>query len=141
MATDGDWHRVAEYVIERRTDLDLTQADVHALGGPSTATLRLIEGGLQDRYQPAILARLERVLGWERGSIRAIRKGGEPTVAGGRQDAEAFLLPSDPPSFRRIMADPDPALTEQEKRGLVIWGRELIRRRAEERAEAEKRGA
>jgi hypothetical protein len=39
------------------------------------------------------------------------------------------------------MADPDPTLTEQEKRGLVLWGRELIRRRAEERAEAERRGA
>jgi hypothetical protein len=141
MATDGDWHRVAEYVIDRRTDLDMTQADVHAAGGPSTATLRLIEGGLQDRYQPAILARLERVLGWERGSIRAIRKGGEPVLAGDRpaQRGTSALLPSDPPSFRRILEDE--SLPYDVRLGMVIWGRQEIQRRTEERAEGQRRGA
>jgi hypothetical protein len=80
MATGGDWQRVADYVRERRTELDLTQADVQAAGGPSTATQRLIEGALSDNYQPAILARLERVLGWQPRSIRAIRSGGEPVL-------------------------------------------------------------
>jgi hypothetical protein len=78
MAIGSDWQRVAEYVRERRTDLGMTQADVQAAGGPATATQRLIEGALRDSYQAAILARLERVLQWERGSIRSIRRGGEP---------------------------------------------------------------
>lgn len=78
MAIGSDWQRVAEYVRDRRIDLDMTQADVHSAGGPSPATQRLIEGALQDSYQSAILARLERALKWERGSIRAIRRGGEP---------------------------------------------------------------
>ena len=56
----------------------MTQEDVRAAGGPSTATMRLIEGGLQSRYQPVILGRLETALKWERGSVRRILAGGNP---------------------------------------------------------------
>jgi hypothetical protein len=91
MAIGSDWQRVAEYVRDRRIELDLTQADIHSAGGPSPATQRLIEGALQTSYQAAILARLERALQWERGSIRAIRRGGEPVpvvMASAPSDAE-----------------------------------------------------
>ena len=81
MATDRDWQRLADRVRERRTDLDLTQEDVRAAGGPSTATLRLIEGALQDNYQQIILRRLEDALGWQRGSVRRVLDGDEPALA------------------------------------------------------------
>jgi hypothetical protein len=97
VAIGSDWQRVADYVRERRIELDMTQADVQAAGGPSPATQRMIEGALQTSYQPVILARLERALGWGRGSIRAIRSGGEPvpsataTASGGRILSDADL--------------------------------------------------
>lgn len=80
MATRKDWSRLAARVRERRDELGLTQEDVRAAGGPSTATMRLIEGALQESYQPAILTRLEKALEWERGSARRILDGGEPAL-------------------------------------------------------------
>ena len=78
MATGRDWQRLGALVSERRGDLGLTQEDVRAAGGPSTATQRLIEGGHQSKYQPVILGRLETALKWERGSVRRILAGGDP---------------------------------------------------------------
>jgi hypothetical protein len=80
MATDKDWQRLADLVSERRADLGMTQEDVRAAGGPSTATQRLIEGALQSRYQPVILGRLETALKWERGSVRRILAGRDPVA-------------------------------------------------------------
>lgn len=89
MATDqGAWERLASHILERRKALKVTQQDVRAAGGPSTATMRLLEGAHQDNYQPRILAQLERGLRWEPGSVRAILAGGEPTVIGGEREPE-----------------------------------------------------
>lgn len=74
----NDWDRLAESVRERRVELGLTQEDARAAGGPSTATMRLIEGALQHSYQPSTLRDLEHVLQWERGSVRKILAGGDP---------------------------------------------------------------
>lgn len=76
---DG-WRRLARFASERRLDLGLTQEDVRARGGPSTATMRLIEGGLQDGYSERTLSKLEQVLEWQRGSVKAALEGGEPTT-------------------------------------------------------------
>jgi hypothetical protein len=81
MAAIKDWERLAEFVRERRVELGLTQEDVRAAGGPSTATMRLIEGALQRGYQPATLRDLEKVLQWERGSAARILGGGSPAVS------------------------------------------------------------
>jgi hypothetical protein len=78
MAATKDWDRLAEYVRERRVELGLTQEDIRMEGGPSTATMRLIEGALQENYQPATLRDLEKALQWEHGSVRRILSGGEP---------------------------------------------------------------
>lgn len=86
-ATEQDWRRLASKVIERRNELGLTQEDVRAAGGPSTATMRLVEGALQDSYKDASLARLERALQWRVGSIDRILQGLDPITA--RQDATA----------------------------------------------------
>lgn len=79
-AQQADWNRLAKRVVERRTLLGLTQEDVRARGGPSTATMRLIEGALQSTYRPSILRRLEAALGWTAGSATAILDGGQPSA-------------------------------------------------------------
>lgn len=70
--------QLAVYVRERRDFLGLTQEDVRGVGGPSTATMRLIEGGLQDSYRPSILRGLERALRWAPYSVDQIIKGQKP---------------------------------------------------------------
>ena len=104
MATSSDWQRLAALVSERRGDLALTQEDVRAAGGPSTATQRLIERGQPSHYQPRILAGLETALGWHRGSIRRILGGGDPVLA---PDALAPApLPAVPEPPREIPETP-----------------------------------
>lgn len=95
MAEPKDWRRLARYVRDRRDDLGMTQEDVRAAGGPSTATMRLLEGALQESYQPVILQRLEKVLGWRRNSVQAVLAGGEPVLA------EEAALAETPASDRR----------------------------------------
>lgn len=74
------WSRLGRLVGERRTDLGLTQAEVHSAGGPSPATLYLLERGRRGAYRPQVLRRLERALGWRAGSVRRVLAGGHPTL-------------------------------------------------------------
>lgn len=76
---NADWRRLGAYVTRRRDELGMTQTDVQATGGPSTATQRLIESAGRVAYRSAILASLERALRWESGSVEQILVGGEPT--------------------------------------------------------------
>lgn len=100
VATRKDWPRLANEVRTRRTELGLTQEDARAAGGPSTATMRLIEGALQDAYTPAILRRLEGAMRWRPGSVRDILAGGDPVPLDGAPSAPALapapVLPPDP---------------------------------------------
>lgn len=105
MAATKDWDRLAEFVRERRVDLGMTQEEVRAAGGPSTATMRLIEGALQSGYQPSTLRDLEKVLRWERGSVGVILAGGDPVPAG-----PALASASRPTGVRVI----DEAATDEE---------------------------
>lgn len=98
MATSRDWQRLGALVSERRGDLGLTQEDVRAAGGPSTATQRLIEGAHQSRYQPVILARLEAALGWQPGSVRRILAGGEPVPVSAAPAAVPLAAAPEPPA-------------------------------------------
>lgn len=135
----NDWRRLGKYVEERRRGLGLTQEDVRARGGPSTATMRLIEGALQDSYRPSILGRLERSLDWSAGSVQAILEGSEPTeaprlrlpaqrVGGNRGDhPDEEPVPADDADIELVM---DSDLPYEEKSRIV---RELIEERGEER--------
>lgn len=80
-ATETPWHRLARYVRERREDLGYTQSELHAAGGPSVASLVLIEGAKRDSYKPQTVKRLETSLGWARGSVRDVLAGREPALA------------------------------------------------------------
>lgn len=77
---EPDWIRYGRAVTERRAALGLTQEQVTALGGPSTASLRLIEGALQQSYRPHTLHALDRALGWAPGSHLRLLAGGEAQV-------------------------------------------------------------
>jgi len=111
MAASRGWVRLAEFTRERRVELGLTQEDVRAAGGPSTATMRLIEGALQERYQLSTLRDLERALRWGRGSAASILDGGEPAAmdvaplpaAASRGDTPSELPVS--PAMRAAMQD------------------------------------
>lgn len=123
---DSDWERLADYVTRRRTQLGMTQAAVQAAGGPSVATMRLIEGAMQRSYRGVILGRLEEVLRWVTGSVDAILAGGEPTEA--ERGAPASRPPKlDPELLRIVMLMADPDVPPKEKDFL----REQLRRWAD----------
>jgi transcriptional regulator with XRE-family HTH domain len=77
-----DWSHLGRLVRERRADLGLTQTEVQSAGGPSPATLYLIESGRRGSYRPQVLRRLERALGWRAGSVRRALAGGQPLLEG-----------------------------------------------------------
>lgn len=84
MALEGDdWRRLGEHVVRRREELGLTQPDVQAAGGPSTATMRNIERATNTTYRGGILRSLERALQWRTGSVETVLAGGDPIPAGG----------------------------------------------------------
>jgi hypothetical protein len=63
---------LAAAVKTRRADLGLTQAHVADAGGPSTETLRLIEGEHLERYTHSTTRRLDKALGWIPGTARRL---------------------------------------------------------------------
>lgn len=83
MSTTDNAKRLGELVRQRRRELRLTQADVQERGGPSTATLRLIEGGRHTDFRQSTAGPLERALEWAPATIATILAGGDPTVAPG----------------------------------------------------------
>lgn len=83
------WARLAREVKRRRVQLELTQQQVASEGGPSVSILTRIETAKQTSYQDMALARLERALQWEPGSIAAILAGGTPTPTAQASPREA----------------------------------------------------
>lgn len=74
MADDGA-KRLADAVKTRRQDQGWSQKDVTDRGGPSTETMRLIEGGRRDSYGSRTLLQLDRSLGWHDGTTRKVLDG------------------------------------------------------------------
>lgn len=132
--TADAWQRLADHVIHRRTELGLSRSQIADTGGPSAATMRLIENALQQTYRPNIIGRLETSLGWRTGSVNTILNGGEPTLVDTvRQPANSV-----DEDLRRIAANP--ARSAQ----LRQWARDQLVQiaaiRAADQAEAEARG-
>lgn len=80
MSTEHDWHRLGDAVRRRRERLGLTQQEVAGRGGPSTATMRQIEGALADGYRAKTLYALDEALGWFRGTCLSIFEGEYPSM-------------------------------------------------------------
>lgn len=85
--------RFGQMVLKRRTQLDLTQLEVDAAGGPSNTKQTEIEGGLLEKLLPNMAKKLDAGLRWEKGSARRTWDGGDPTpletVAGSLEQAIA----------------------------------------------------
>ncbi|GGM26534.1 hypothetical protein GCM10011608_09110 [Micromonospora sonchi] len=130
-----DWRRLGQHVQRRREQLGLTQAQVQAAGGPSTATLRNIENATQASYRSSNLRALERVLEWPDGTIDAILNGNErPTAAAPRRTP---LLAEHEPELRQLATNPD--ISEH----LKAWAQSILDqieqlRQAEQRDAAER---
>lgn len=72
--------RLGRAVLARRDELDLSQLDVAAAGGPSDTTLSRIENGLATSVSKITLRRLDAALAWNSGSARRVYTGtGDPT--------------------------------------------------------------
>ncbi|GAA2070986.1 helix-turn-helix domain-containing protein [Williamsia deligens] len=65
----------------RRRALGLDVAELARTAGVDAKTIRSMEGG--DRWpRDSTVAKIERALGWEPGSVEAVANGGEPVVRG-----------------------------------------------------------
>lgn len=91
--TTEDWVALGEAVKAARADLGLTQEEVAAAGGPSSATMRLIEGAMQDGYRPRTFTALERALGWPKGRARRLLRGEPEPVAPAPEPVVEWRLP------------------------------------------------
>jgi len=109
MVANSPARRLAEAVLKRRADLDLTQLDVWQAGGPSNTTLTKIENAEIDSLARVTARRLDKGLQWAPGSARAVFEKGEepaPAVEGlGLEDARWFaeqIAAADEETRRRI---------------------------------------
>lgn len=74
----GDWQRLADHVISRRTHQDYdTQELLAAAAGVALKTVGRLERG--ESVSNSTLSKIERALSWAPGSMRAILAGGDPT--------------------------------------------------------------
>ncbi|MFE3452449.1 helix-turn-helix domain-containing protein [Nonomuraea sp. NPDC059194] len=117
-STRETWQRLGTAIRQRRTDLDLGQAEVAQRAGISISTLSALERAKQDDYEDRTLARVEDALGWARGSVDAIKAGGKasllddagrPTyrveIPTGRVDVKAWVE-----TYRQVDALPEEKL-------------------------------
>lgn len=75
------WKRVGFAVKKRRLEVGLRrQRDLADKVGVDVRVINDIETGRRETYSIGTILQLERNLGWDDGSIEAIRAGGEPTL-------------------------------------------------------------
>lgn len=84
--SDQRKHPIDIAIDARRNQLRLRWKDIYDRSGVSQETLRKIRNGLRDDAQRTTdkEAQVEDALGWDRGSIQAIREGREPVVISDR---------------------------------------------------------
>lgn len=109
MTSETAAQRLGRLVRERRKQLKMTQADVQEVGGPSTATLRLIEGGHHTDFRDGTGAALEAAIRWQSGSIDNVLAGDDPTPL---QPGTASQKPQRQGQTGSQFADPREALEE-----------------------------
>jgi transcriptional regulator with XRE-family HTH domain len=131
----ADWPRLGRYVVARRVELGHRQRPEFAEAlGISVRVLGDIERGRRGNYDPATIAALENVLGWETGSAERVVRGGEPAL---RPSPKAFISfnHDEDEALIRVMRS---GLPDSQKRTLVkmlIAEREAADRQRVVRAE------
>lgn len=116
---DRDWHNLARQVKKRREELDLTQQEVAAAGGPSTAVQRQIENEQATSYRPNTFRSHEKALCLRKGSFRAALTGG--TFAPLDDD-----WPPSPPRDLTMSLD---GLSDEEKKAMTTMRDAFLRAR------------
>jgi transcriptional regulator with XRE-family HTH domain len=120
-----DWRvRLGRHVRARRQQLKMSQQDVAIRGGPSTATLYLIEADQAPALQRGTKERLDSTLGWAIGSTEAIIRGGEPEMKPWTDPRHSGTLDQEPAE------DPDAAAFDRLDRrsiGKAITGLMLLK--------------
>lgn len=86
-----DLTNLANHVKARRAQMDWTQLDVYARGGPSNSKLTEIEDARPPSPSRATLRKLDVGLGWAPGSAKACLAGGEPSVGSDPQDEPQYV--------------------------------------------------
>lgn len=77
----SDWQRLGKYVVARRVELGYEQrARFAAAAHISYRLLSDIETARRSNFDAASIARLEKALGWETGSVAAVVAGKDPAV-------------------------------------------------------------
>lgn len=74
-----DLANLANHVVWRRAELDMTQMDVWNAGGPSNSTLTAIESARPPAPSRSTLRKLDLALRWTEGSARSALAGKAPT--------------------------------------------------------------
>lgn len=76
-----DWDRLGQEVVAGRVRLGhRVRGSFAAACGINVRILSDIEKARRSNYDPATLAQVEQALGWATGSVRAVLRGGNPTL-------------------------------------------------------------
>lgn len=128
-----DWQRVGKYVVDRRVELGFkTRSDLASAVQVTARTLGDIENGRRGNFDPVTIASLERVLGWETGSLKRIADGGEPQLRGvGPERARGQMGTDEPDEIDMIVES-----TMSPERKLRAIRQVLLLRAQAEQAEA-----
>lgn len=88
--TGPDQRRLADYVINRRVELEYgSQEELAVAADVSAKTVNRLEGGT--KVASATLGKIERALKWKPGSMRAILAGDEPTPLTTPDELDEFV--------------------------------------------------
>lgn len=82
-----DWGHLAEVLEDRISELNLTQSEIQARGGPSPAKVREIINRRASSLSPSKRRDLERAVDWEPGSVDAALRGEPPTTKSSRLES------------------------------------------------------
>jgi transcriptional regulator with XRE-family HTH domain len=108
--------RLADYIRQRRDELELTQAEAAELAGIGLSTFQKAEYGYDKEPRKHTREGIETAMRWARGSVRAILNGGEPTPL--REDDNG----GDPAATAPDDDRPKPTITTTDEAGNVIPG-------------------
>jgi hypothetical protein len=86
------WRRLGELLVQRRVELGFRdrEAFARARGLAHSRILFDLENAKRDNYAPSTRADVERIYGWEYGSVQAVLDGGAPTPAEADRPLEAY---------------------------------------------------
>ncbi|WP_344411788.1 hypothetical protein [Pseudonocardia ailaonensis] len=107
-----DWLALARAVTARRTRLALAKDQLVTRGGPTAATLRLIEAGRGGNFHEQTYGRLERALKWRVGTCAALLGGQlcpHQAVGAAAEDTVALEIISAVEAARRAVLAIQPA--------------------------------